>query len=240
METTGHIKTLEVDIEELRDFKIDYRELNIFVGKNGVGKTLMMTFVWVLNTILQYKVANPSFTDIQLKENAQYTFDKSFEQNNFTGFLELEAEKGIIGIEIEKGKILDINVVIENSVDTVFPSIYMSKDIRLITAMDNYLKLRKTIGGDKDLEKMTKFYKLYDIMYVESVLYKIASCKNIIPQGKRDILKNFEIDLDIQYIVLDSTEEHFCYLDSKNNINPLSILSAGEQSLINMILIANL
>jgi len=60
--TTGHVQTIYLNLEspvKFNKLEIQFNELNLFVGANGVGKSFVLASIWILSTLAQTHIANP-------------------------------------------------------------------------------------------------------------------------------------------------------------------------------------
>ena len=94
----GHIKELSLDIDSpiiMTMPKIEFKNLALFVGTNGSGKSLILKLVWCAGMIGEAFIASEVLTMPHNPiDNAQYIFDKSFSNQNFNGKMNFIFEDG--------------------------------------------------------------------------------------------------------------------------------------------------
>jgi len=235
---TGNVKTLALDINEPFKFKtegIDYNQVAIFVGANGSGKSFILICTWAVATIAQMIViANPAIG--QLIQYAQFVFDNSFKDQNINGIMSMVFESGsTITITFDKGKIIDFSYSGFEDVNQPIQAKFMSANMRTFDSIGQYLALRNAYdvyGQEKMIEQLCKTYKLYDVMYLESLIIKMP-CK--VTSQLQEAFKKFDITETITEFGVDLVKNDFyCIADGKQKC--LQTYGKGHQSIFNMLL----
>ena len=231
MKHLGHIKSLDLNIDAPLKMKtnIEMNSLNILVGVNGSGKSLILKLNWILGTIgasaIQLRGSDPKM----LVEVAQFTFDKSFTEQNFNGNITCQFEEGQMMLILDKGKITSLIPLIPSDVTNGSTPIFMSTTMRLFTQISQYLKLSKLLIND---EKILEHYMLYDLIYIKH-LQHIIGTHYTAPQKLKDFLASFDLaKLEIESFQMN--DENVYYTNTKGDQINLASLSNGEQALINM------
>lgn len=242
------IKSLELDITSPVKFNttIEYNEISIFVGKNGIGKTFILKLVWALSNVFNGVIfAHQKGAMVTTKETAQFFLDNTFDNQDINGKIKLNLKDGSLIINMDKGKVIDSKYVLpmmQLKDYEPLPATFMSKTSRTYSDLIQYLKFKDmmgitNIGKEEEMKKVLKMYKLYDVLFFEKSIIKYSAGFNMPPNFLKKLQDDFEINRDIQTIKIDNLD--VVYIDSTGKQTSMSILSAGEQSLIN-ILIANL
>ena len=245
MKQIGHIKTFSLDLTAPLKLKVEKMELNaicILVGQNGTGKTLVLKLNWIMSTIINGFILNRSVNYLPM---AQSLFDNSFDDNDFTGSIISEYKNSSVSITIDKGKIKNIDFIVDEEVDTPTPAYFMSKETRLFSDIIRYMKTKKMMGITGGIDKFTEqnvkdlctLFKMYDITLIESMLYKLGSHYTIPDKLQLSLDSIFEFRLSIES--LDITDTDIIYNTSKDK-KSLTTLGAGEQSLFNITLLTHL
>lgn len=235
----GHVKNMIVKIDTPipMDLDMEFKALCLLVGTNGIGKSLILKLNWVLGTIVGIAVMKKMMIgkggdiDIDIEKLSQYTFDKSFEDQDFNGTIGADYENGSILVTLDNGKIISVAINLDPEVTSAPPTIFMSTNMRTFDQIKQYLKIEKMVESE---EQLTDFYKLYDIAYVKFLQNKIG--EGYVANTKfKNTLKGFDLEkLELESIEM--TDESVYYTNAKGQRLDLSTLSKGEQSIINMFL----
>lgn len=251
----GMIDTLTVNIDKpmkMDTAVIQNKKINIMVGANATGKTLILKMHWAIGTIMGMAVAiekagmfpmpkramkantAKNGTPPDLEEMAQFVFDNTFTDQDFNGTLITEYERGKIEIQLKDGKVAYVGTVIDGGVDSVTPVVFMSSELRLFNSMNKLIRLQAKF---ENADEVLEFYRLYDIYYVEMMKAKVGEGIKI-PKEVKEALKDMDVKPDIDTIKLN--ESGFYYVDSKGVEGNLEAMSNGEQAVVNMFLGARL
>ncbi len=227
----GNLQMLHLDIDQPIKMKVDLtmQSINLYVGKNGSGKSLILKIIWALSTIMVFKV-NKKCSDIELEQVAQYVWDNTFEDNNFTGAIKAIHIGGNIGINLRDGKVILISVNIAESIKECSTPIFMSTTMRTFEEIERYFKLQDKIG----IDSIPEYYKLYDSIYANKIKDQFEKII-FVDEKLEESIKKFEMDkYGIKEFFL--KDEKFMYLNDKGEEKQMASFSKGEQSLLNMML----
>lgn len=245
--TAGHVKTIEIHTTAplKMDQVLDLRALNVFVGQNGTGKTVILITVFAMTNITAAAVArrnnNLSVNDLSY---AQWVFDHCFTDNPTDGSIKIIYDCGLeTEITFDHGKVTSLQFSGIEEVRYAAPGHFMSAAFRTFTAISGYLKVRRLCGKTNELEimeVMTKEYKLYDVLHVEKMIKlmpftpdeKLKSVLSSISEGREEI-ESFGFDPekdDFYAIVLDKS------LDGPPRKKYLSTYGNGHQAWFNMVI----
>ena len=233
----GNIKdvTIKTTHPQLNMDTLAFNEaLNLFVGKNGTGKTFLLITTWVCTCVINYKIdagSNP----IDLKPIADFIAKNSFDDyQNIEGEIKCTYTTGAsISITLSKGSVSSVIANLPSTVGITTMPVYMSSAMRLFDSIDLYLKVRSSINKTKEtevVEAMLGFYKLYDIMYVERL---IARSPIKIDDEDRARLESYGIKGEFDSLNVNSTCSVIMIDGTQRE---LSSYSHGEQAVINLIL----
>ena len=156
------LTNIKCEIQELfggGKIDIDFNKINIYIGQNGTGKTVLLKLAWfgtyiTSNKILEERGFLPQ-NCIQ-EDFVNHTTSKVFDEVDFNGKMVFTFENNLTTTLIfEKGVCIDItfsNLTKENRVTNIF---FMSKELRLFTELVRYLKLRKRVNGTERIMSTT-------------------------------------------------------------------------------------
>jgi len=244
----GHIMAMSLDITQPTKFeipKMEFNQLTIFVGKNGSGKSMILKLNWCFSMIANYFASGRLLNmTIDYKQQFQFIMDKSFDDQNFDGKIEAFFENATITAEFKDGKIISVTCDSEEGVrPNKFP-VFMSANTRLFSSFVAYMQVKKGLGitntfqmfTEPELLKLTNIYKLYDLLFIEQMLIGMNGY-TLDADMKKAFNEQFEMKVVIDQIIVDQDE---CELYALNLTTlekvKLTRLSAGEQSILNMLL----
>lgn len=236
MKTTGGVKTLKIHITEplAMDTDIEMRNLSLFVGANGTGKSFILINTWAITSIAQILVLGADATTVQ--SGAQFFYDHSFSDQNINGSIEAEFEHGpILALQFDKGKVVSVNYSNFEGIDTPTKAVYMSTQFRTFDAISGYLKIRKLIHrGDQEefMKEALTMYKLYDVMHIEGLISRMPF---VFDPKDAAMFENYNIEDEIKGISVDLDKCDFYLVTPKGNKYMCSY-GNGHQSIINMFL----
>lgn len=244
MTQIGHINKFEMDIEMpiKMNVSMGVNRINLMVGMNATGKSLVLKTQFAMGTIMAMLVARKPpakkpllskepprpqlFTDLSEQGIAQYVFDGTFYENNFDGRIAQMWENGSLFLTMDAGKVTGVGVECPG-VDIPTQVLFMSSELRLFSAINRYLQI---YNGLENKEEILKFYRLYDVFYVEKL--------------KKQVGNGFEFDEALQIgikAMLDDThtklgpitqDDNGFYMNGRD----LATYSNGEQAILNMML----
>lgn len=245
----GGLKVLDTNITGSKLEIGTDQSLNLLVGANGSGKTLILIQNWIVNYITNSYLFGKTTIE-ETTKGLQLLFDKSFDHNDFTGHIHGEFEYIHIDFDIDNGQVSNlVFTCIGCDTKDIIPNgmpLYMSTSTRLFTAINQYVKFKKAIGITTPIEKMTECdfmklcesYKIYDIFFMESRLtllsnpyFKMSSPTTV---ALKDAFKK-----DITHIFYDQNKGEIQVTelkDGKPETYPVTRLSSGEQAMLNMLI----
>lgn len=226
----GQMTQLNVDIDQPMKLKtdLDMNGLNLYVGKNGSGKSLILKMTWALATIMVFRINRSKSTETEMLQIAQYVWDNTFEDNNFNGLVGALHPGGKVSIGFKNGKIESLLIDVDESIVDAPAPLFLSVTMRTFDEVERFFKLQDKIGVDS----MPEYYRLYDSVYAHKLKQSFESGITVNKEIEEMLLK-FELDrYDIKSFGYKN--EKFIYTNSKGEDKFVSSLSKGEQSLLNM------
>ena len=239
------LTNIKCEIQELFGgslIDIDFNKINIYVGQNGTGKTVLLKLAWfgtyiTSNKILEERGFLPQ-NSIQ-EDFVNHTISKVFEEVDFNGKMVFNFENNLTTTLIfEKGICIDItysNLTKENKVTNI---LFMSKELRLFTELVRYLKLRKRVNGTERIMSPTAFeeilddYKIYDALAVEHLLQNLPL--EFSETISKVLVENYDFKKNPTRLQVDLETCSFLLEYSDNTIENVLRLGAGHQSILNM------
>ena len=221
---------------------IDFNKINIYVGQNGTGKTVLLKLAWfgtyiTSNKILEEKGFLPQ-NSIQ-KDFVNHTISKVFDEVDFNGKMVFTFENNLTTTLIfEKGICIDItfsNLTKENKVTNI---LFMSKELRLFTELVRYLKLRKRVNGTERImspaafEEILNDYKIYDALAVEHLLQNLPL--EFSEEVSKVLVENYDFKKNPTRLEVDLETCSFLLEYSDNTTENVLRLGEGHQSILNM------
>lgn len=247
----GQVDQITINITKpmtMSHMDLKYNKLMLLIGNNGSGKSLILKLTWVLSYIvhLDFNAIQMRVLGFNTKTIAQWVFDNSFDDNNFTGeiimvFRDSPIELGSsIRITLNEGKVEDLEILFESDLTTVSMPRFMSTNIRLFSNMKIYFKMRKAEGNtfnDDFMQKALDYYKLYDILMMELM---IAKHTELSIEKLNEFLKRYDFKEEYKEFGFDQNAADFYLINSKDEKKYMSTYSNGEQSLVNMTIMASI
>jgi len=261
-----HFHEFGIEDFNLGDMSLEFNKLNVFVGQNGAGKTMIFKAAWFMSFTLQlYKtmqLLNIPNIDAEFRKEANIVFDMTWTSSEkVSGAIMIEDKNAeIFGYSaiIVDGKVDSFNINVLDidkfAVGEVQQVSYNTKDARTFTQYEQYLKLKKRFGIDSfgsvgELEEFKDFYRLYDILWFEKVKANIDThVAGTNPNMDRvlsmwdDIMckdyygKDVGLPLGADFVFMNS----MIYINNdKTTMKPLSDYDAGTQSMIMMSMFAS-
>ena len=236
---------LKCEIQELfggGKIDIDFNKINIYVGQNGTGKTVLLKLAWfgtyiTSNKILEERGFLPQ--DSIQEDFVNHTISKVFEEVDFNGKMVFNFENNLTTTVIfEKGICIDItfsNLTKENKVTNI---LFMSKELRLFTELVRYLKLRKRVNGTERImspaafEEILNDYKIYDALAVEHLLQNLPL--EFSEMISKVLVENYDFKKNPTRLEVNLETCSFLLEYSDNTIENVLKLGAGHQSILNM------
>lgn len=226
----GQMIQFNVDIDQPMNIKadLDVNGLNLYAGKNGSGKSLILKMTWALATIMVFKINRNETSESEMFQITQYVWDNTFEDNNFNGIVGATHPGGKIILVFKNGKIESLVINVAESIINAPSPLFLSVTMRTFDEVEKFFKLQDKIG----IDSMPEYYKLYDSVYAHKLKQKFE--KGITVNKKiEDILNEFELErYDMKSFGYKN--DKFIYTNSVGEEKFISALSKGEQSLLNM------
>ena len=239
------LTNIKCEIQELfggGKIDIDFNKINIYIGQNGTGKTVLLKLAWfgtyiTSNKILEERGFLPQ-NSIQ-EDFVNHTISKVFEEVDFNGKMVFNFENNLTTTVIfEKGICIDItfsNLTKENKVTNI---LFMSKELRLFTELVRYLKLRKRVNGTERImspaafEEILNDYKIYDALAVEHLLQNLPL--EFSEMISKVLVENYDFKKNPTRLEVNLETCSFLLEYSDNTIENVLKLGAGHQSILNM------
>lgn len=241
------LDTIKLDLYPMMPMRdeIKFNKLNVFAGKNGSGKTVILKGAFALSYVgntycLLKNTVGMTMQDYELRELVDFAFSNTFGDFNSSGECYATYTNGSkVTVKFTLGK-CTFAEVITISTDNIPAVTYASSSMRLFSAYDTYLKFRAMISKNTrltsdELAKMLNSFKLYEVVLAETLI------------GKSPIDMSFATSLwekpynikPITYIEVDLDKSEVIARYPDGSIVKLSTLSAGEQAVINMFMLSN-
>lgn len=234
-------------------FKIeDMNSLSIFIGANGTGKSMILVLTWCINMVVNLYHNYRFITEADFHKLSSNIFKWSFKDLNLNGTIEAQYfgdADNLVQIEFVKGDIVSCKIG-----GLTIPSsspIFMSKQTRTYSDINKYFTIKKSLAPSlmkitsitlrsffkpcKELQALLEIYRVYDIIFMEELSKRLIMPHKIDPEISK---KYFTSDLakSIMYIKFDLYSRKFVgYTKFGDSKVDLEMLSAGEQSLLNML-----
>ena len=239
------LTNIKCEIQELfggGKIDIDFNKINIYVGQNGTGKTVLLKLAWfgtyiTSNKILEERGFLPQ-NCIQ-EDFVNHTISKVFDEVDFNGKMVFTFENNLTTTLIfEKGICIDItysNLTKENKVTNI---LFMSKELRLFTELVRYLKLRKRVNGTERIMSPTAFeeiledYKIYDALVAEKLINDLPL--DFPEEFGKMLVDNYDFKSTPTRLSVDLEACSFLLEYSDNTVENVLRLGAGHQSILNM------
>ena len=230
-------------------------QINIFIGKNGSGKTFLFKATWFMAfTLNLYKVhrmlnSTPGADD-RFKKELDIVFDLTYtEADQISGAVSIsDSEDEIYDyyVLVEDGKISHFNIDIKNmekfTTNPIENIKYNTKEARTFNQYDSYIKIKKMMGITayttvEDFQKIGEMFRIYDVMWFEQMAARISGWEK--GEEKEWLQKVVELSSDIEELP-DLNNLVFrnskIYIQEGPEIKSLAACSAGVQAMLMMIL----
>lgn len=228
----GQLKDISVDIPGLPKGLLDFNKLTFVIGKNGSGKSVINMLTWMSTQFVNYIILKAPHNSKE--ELMQYFIDNTFNGFEFTGDWTVTYDSSVLlKTYIENGKVTNVQIYNIEDIELPTKALYMHTSMRKYDDIVAYLKVRDLLGGD--IDKMTSYYKLYNIYLCEMLYGTLLSGPfDISTIDFKQLLKDKIIPKSIE---LQGVDLFLNYEDDKGTLQKknLTHFSAGEQSLINML-----
>lgn len=212
---------------------MDVNSINLFCGANGSGKTFLNKVIYFVSMMAFMRVTRKfgHIPAISKRGKIQYLFDNIFTNpSEISGVLMAEFENGKFECYVTEGIVTSGKLVCNPDVKSASYPKYMSTTTRTFSAMEMVLALDKMMPNAGVLNH----YKLYDLLQCHLVR-DFALTKSVLDLELRELLKS-SYDMDVISVEYDENECKFSVTDSAGKKRLASSLSAGHQSLLNIML----
>lgn len=237
----GSLNRIKIELDNIPKFDIDMRlneSINIFVGKNGSGKSFTMKLAWFLGHIMYSDalIKLEKAPSINNKDNVDYTLKFTFEEiETFTGTIE-----GFWSCGSELKIVLDEGVCkecdIKSEITEPVQPLYLSTKTRLFSDLDQYMSLRKRLAKDGELtpdslKELLEDYKLPDLLYLEKRFNQLSLGLKVSKELCDRLKKDFDFEFSAKMLYIEDNKSR---LATEEKDIKLSSLGNGHQALINM------
>jgi len=229
---------------------IEMKQFNIICGANNAGKTLSNKLYWASNMFFSSKMIAhiTNYKDKKSDEEIfQFIMNSTFDDQKFEGDFEfyvrdelLKAPFYSVKYKIEEGNVKNILCDYPEDIMHVGVPIYLSTFSRDFSNFERYLKTKKMLGIEKltdfeSMEKLTEWFKFYDISAFENLMKKFEDLDNVISilDSVKTILGR---EFDMKGIEIDNEECKIYFINRNGQRKRLTSLGAGEQSIIIMMI----
>lgn len=239
--------TCNIDDPIKMNLQMSPNSLDIVVGMNGTGKTLSLVNIWAIGLLAWTLNIENAFDRKGDGEKAQFIWDNSLKDQNLNGILACDFESGAnIQVQFEKGKVISVAHSGVLGCEVSRP-VFLSKNMRTFEDKNLYLKMRKAMNLPKAITSMADYmkilsaFKLYDVIYMEALIYNqitpgtIAKLNDRLDPFKGADMGNPDIP-EFASITVDLDAADIYYTDTAGKKASLSSLGAGTQSLVTMFL----
>jgi len=245
-----------IDISEPMAFTatMEMKSLTLMSGMNDTGKSLYNKLNWCATFFFNLKLAEAFHKipeEMPPKEMMQFILDKSFVDANFNGTIEFNYRDPLlkvkfygISMKLVDGKVEELEWELSKNTQPMGQVTYLSTDVRNFSNIQKYVKIKKMLGIEAlnsfdDIEKLSEFYKMYDVLAIEFLLGTLENVNPMLKQiqamdASNDLIKEFGI-VSLDY---NKAEAELSYLDSDNKKRNITTLGQGAQSMLIMIMTA--
>lgn len=222
------MKELKFSLDDFKFDGISFNELNLFVGNNGSGKSLLNKITWlshmIANAILIAEEHNFNKEEL-IKDLIRKTLYDSqiFELDILANF-----HKGYINIRYSEDKLIFLDYNLENC-EITKPN-YLSTDTRKFNQITQILNNKALYEKYDRLEDV--LVPAYDILF--SQIYK-ETFKDKWVNFNQESINRFKEHYKIDIVALKCNEDNtFSYKNSSGEEKSCFTLSNGEQALLVM------
>lgn len=236
----GGIKRISMNLTQPMKIEfqdIDYNKLTLMTGMNNTGKSFINKNVWAMSVIANLSIP---LKGVPTAELAEFVYNGTIGDNNMTGMVWAFFDNGAnVKIAFIEGKVLNISTGGIDGDEVPSMPTYMSAQFRSFTALNIYVAERSLIKQENPgitseqlISKLLGNFKLYDIMYIESLISKMP--KKIEGKIKETLENQFNMKEDMAEINVD--DQGFYYLTNSGDRRSMSYTGSGYQALLNMLI----
>lgn len=178
----------------IRDVKIDIKEINVFIGPQGSGKSIIIKLLYFFKNFLTqlkvYPVGDISLTNVsksEYVEDAQYDFLRLFPEGSWgEAYFEIAYIVNSVSITVKNNKGLYF-VYSEDLLEYLEKRSMYIKTIEEIERKEHLIDL----GPKNELDERTKLYGNFPIEIDAEKLKTITDFHNVIIDFRREIVSGF-------------------------------------------------
>lgn len=228
------VRSLELNLDEpCMKFNMDeLQKIMIMIGRNGTGKTFILRLCWFGTSALCIKqpLGKPDTKEEYMK-NVQEMSDDCFDEPLHGSIKMILKDKSHIEIFWNKGEVTEVDASIPDGV-FIPPPIYLSKETRLFTSLEHYIKI---ISNDKSPISVLEFWKPYDIQVMQIQYMKFASGQW--GDKEKEMIGSEEFKNDMPQITgISLSQKNEPMVTTANKTVKATSLGAGAQALLSQIL----
>lgn len=224
------MKELKFKLNDIKFDGIEFNNINMFVGQNGSGKSLVNKLTWlshmIANTIIISKEHNLGDNNLLIEDLIRKTLydSETIELEVLANF-----HKGFINIIFKENKLSFLDYDLEKY--EISKPNYLSTNTRQFNQITQILNNDKLIKGEyKKVEDV--LVPAYDLL--ASLLFK-QSFDNKFVEFRQDSVERFKEHYNLDIIALKCNEDNtFTMKDSSGKERSCYTLSNGEQALLVM------
>lgn len=204
-------------------------QLNILVGTNGSGKSLVNKLVFCCSTVLNILSYDE---EEECEENIKEILESClYEIENSKLELEYIYDEGYLKLIYDKGKILYKCHAINVPKEDLPMSRYLSTSTRKFKDVENILRLSESTCDFVEFFKNTGI-PLYDVLYCNELKNRFNQKDYVI--FKSDVSEKFKMEYNIDCIGIQFRDGVFYFKNKEGVEKQLKHESDGTQALINM------
>ena len=249
----------------LNNMDLEFNQLNVFVGENGVGKSFVFKSAWFASITLNFykmlaMLGTPNL-DERFEQEVNLIFELTFhESEKLSGVLQImdkTADIYAFTLAMHDGKLdhfqLEIFDQHKFDIGSIESVKFNSKEARTFEQYEKYSNLKKAFGveqftSNQDFKQMGEFYRLYDLMWFEEMAMTIRRFEEE-PQLLEKIFDKLRPILNTKNVKGDLVvfrdgnkviaKDEMLYVQKEDSeLSIFSSLSSGEQSLMMMFIFA--
>lgn len=230
---------------------LEFASLNLIVGKNGAGKSVLNKLTWAAATLLSSKITEKVYNIKDTKDDVsmlQFILDNTFDSQDFNGEFEFHTRDELLRVsfycvkfDLVNGNVQDLRWSFPDDVVPCGSVTYLSTYVRDFSNIEKYLKIKnmmnvETFQSWDDIEKLCGMFKLYDILALESIIPKFENAGTMLKRIKDSgITTELMNDFDLVDLEIDKKKGEIYYYNNKSDKIRISTLGAGDQSVIMML-----